>query len=184
MTRRSHSFSVRKRSMSAMSASAWANLLVSVLTRTPSSRETQRCSNTASMATMPSSSLDIAARSVSDMTPAVRAASYMLGEMGSQPPKTMSSSPARGTKSRISGLRSSSRLPKRMRAIWVTEPIGATPSLRACMTPAMRVEATAPMPGMSRPSRPEATGMFRGEVMTQTISDSYLSSSMIKYHFI
>ena len=85
--------------MSAISCSASSILLAPVLTRTPSSRLTQLWSNTASMATMPSSSLLMGARSRSSSTPAVRAASRALAEIGSQPPKTRSSSAASGTKS-------------------------------------------------------------------------------------
>ena len=44
------------------------------------------------MATMPSSSPEIGPRSRSSSTPAVRAASRALGEIGSQPPNTRSSS--------------------------------------------------------------------------------------------
>ena len=47
------------------------------------------------MATTPSSSADTGARSRSSSTPDVRAASSALGEIGSQPPKTRSSRPAR-----------------------------------------------------------------------------------------
>ena len=57
------------------------------------------------------------------------AASRTLAEIGSQPPKTRSSSSARGTNSRMSGLRPSSRLPRRMWAIWVSEPIGRLQAL-------------------------------------------------------
>ena len=107
MTRRSQSFSVRNRSMSAMSGSARSIFVAPVLTRVPSSRLTQLWSNTASMATTPSSSAEIGARSRSSSTPAVRAASSAFGEIGSQPPKTRSSRQASGTKSLISGLRPS-----------------------------------------------------------------------------
>ena len=73
---------------------------------------------------MPSISLLMGARSRSSSTPEVRAASRALAEIGSQPPNTRSSSEARGTKSRIRGLRPSPRLPSRMWAICETEPIG------------------------------------------------------------
>ncbi len=165
MTRRSQSFSVRKFSMSAMRAMAWSHLLSIFLTRVPSSRLTHFWSNTASMATMPSISAEMEAMSRSSSTPQARAASRAFGEMGSQPPKTMSSSEARGAKSRISSLRPSSRLPRRMWAIWLTEPSGGLPSARALRTPAMKVDETAPMPGVSTPSLPFAGAMSRGSVM-------------------
>ena len=65
----------------------------------------------------------------------------------SQPPNTMSSSRASGTKSLISGERLSVRLPSRMVPIWVRLPIGFASPRRAASTPAMNVVATAPMPG-------------------------------------
>jgi len=180
MTRRSHSFSVRNRSMSAMRAWAWSHLAVSDLTRDPSSFLTQRWSKTASMATMPSNSADTGARSFSSSTPQVRAASSTLAEIGSQPPKTRSSRSARGTNSRMSGLRSSSRLPRRIWAIWLTEPIGAVRPLRAAITPAMKVEATAPIPGVSTPRRPVAGAMSRGVFMAHRISRSETKMSKIQ----
>ncbi|GIT45706.1 MAG: hypothetical protein Ct9H300mP12_02910 [Acidimicrobiales bacterium] len=131
----------------------------------PLSFLTQRWSNTASMVTMPSSSAETGARSASSSTPQVRAASSTLGEMGSQPPKTMSSSSARGANSRMRGLRSLSRSPRRMWAIWLTDPIGAVRPRRAAMTPAMKVEATAPIPGVKTPRRPVAGAMSRGLFM-------------------
>ena len=60
-----------------------------------------------------------------------------------------------------SGLRLSSRLPIRMFAIWVSEPIGGWTPLRAAITPAMKVEATAPMPGSRTPSLPVAGAICR-----------------------
>ena len=152
--------------MSAMSASACSNLLVWVLTRTPSMRETQRWSNTASIATTPSSSPEIAARSSGFMTPAVWAASSAFGDRGSQPPKTRSSSSARGTNSLIRGLRFSSRLPSRMWAICATEPSGSSPVRREWRTPAITVDATAPMPGIKTPSLPVGGAIVRAVVMT------------------
>src|SRR5918997_1831987 len=174
ITRRSHSFSVRKVSMSAISCSASSILLAPVLTRVPGSRLTQLWSNTASMATMPSRSPEMAARSGSSSTPAVRAASRALAEMGSHAPKTMSSSEASGTKSLIIGSRPSSRLPSLMWAIWVSDPIGAAPCERAARTPAMKVEATAPRPGVRTPRRPEAGAMLpvlahAREVLARTV---------------
>src|SRR5207237_10133429 len=71
-------------------------------------------------------------------------------------PKTMSSRLARGTNSLISGARLSVRLPRRMVAIWVSEPIGFECPRRTLSTPAMNVVATAPSPGVRIPSRPVA----------------------------
>ncbi len=147
-----------------MRAIAWSHLLSIFLTRTPSSRETQRWSNTASIGTIASSSLEISLRSASFSTPAVRAASSALGEIGSQPPNTMSSRPASGTNSRIIGLRFSSLVPRRMCAIWLIEPIGGWMPLRAAITPAMKVDATAPMPGVRTPSLPVAGAICRAVI--------------------
>ena len=151
--------------MSSISAWAWSHMAVMDLTRVPFSFLTQRLLKTASMAMMPSSSAEMGARSFSSSTPQVLAASSTLAEMGSQPPKTMSSSSASGTNSRMSGLRSSPRLPRRMWAIWLTDPIGAVRPLRAAITPAMKVDATAPMPGVSIPRRPVAGAISRGAFM-------------------
>ena len=85
--------------MSAISCSASSILVSPFLTRNPSSFLTHDRSNTASMATTPSSWLLIGARSRSSSTPQVRAASSALAEIGSQPPNTRSSSEASGTKS-------------------------------------------------------------------------------------
>ena len=54
----------------------------------------------------------------------------------------------------ISGVRLSVRLPRRMVPIWVSEPMGRPLPRRACSTPAMNVEATAPRPTSRMPSRP------------------------------
>jgi hypothetical protein len=97
-----------------MRAIAWSHLLSIFFTRTPSRRDTQRWSNTASIGTIDSSSLEIALRSASFNTPAVRAASRAFGEIGSHPPNTMSSRSASGTNSLIIGLRFSSLVPRRM----------------------------------------------------------------------
>ena len=67
--------------------------------------------------------------------------------IGSQAPNTMSSSSASGTKSLISGDRFSVRLPRRIVAICVSEPIGLRLPRRMLSTPAMNVVATAPRPG-------------------------------------
>jgi len=52
-----------------------------------------------------------------------------------------------------------------MCAIWLTDPIGAVRPLRAAITPAMKVEATAPMPGVRIPRRPVAGAISRGVFM-------------------
>ena len=172
MTRRSQLFSLRKFSMSAMSASACAIFSVMGLTRVPSRRLTQLWSNTASIATTPSSSAEMGPRSRSSRTPAVRAASRALGLMGSQPPNTRSPRSAKGTNSRISGLRFSSRFPKRIWASWLSEPTGTAWPLREAITPAMKVEATAPIPGVRTPRRPVAGAMFTGLFMVERVGDS------------
>ena len=48
-----------------------------------------------------------------------------------------------------------------MWAIWLIEPIGGLRPSRAAMTPAMKVEATAPIPGVSTPRRPVAGAICR-----------------------
>ena len=156
--------------MSSIRAWACSHFDVMGLTRCPSRRFTQRWSNTASMATTPSSSEEIEVRSLFSSTPQVRAASRALGEIGSHPPNTSWSSEARGTKSRIRGLRSSSRAPRRMWASWLIEPMGGVRPARAARTPAMKVEATAPRPGVRTPSLPAAGAIVGAleEVMVST----------------
>src|SRR5438128_430797 len=95
-------------------------------------------------------------------TPALRAASYAVSGKMSQPPKTRLSSFSSGTNSRISGERRSVRLPRRMVASWVTEPIGSAHPVRTNSTPAINVVLTAPMPGMSTPSFPFGGAMLVG----------------------
>src|SRR5215208_8328795 len=68
----------------------------------------------------------------------------------------MSSSWASGTKSLMSGARFSVRLPSRIVAIWVSDPIGFECPRRMLSTPAMNVVATAPRPGVMIPSLPVA----------------------------
>src|SRR4051812_4319323 len=68
----------------------------------------------------------------------------------------MSSSFASGTKSLMSGERLSVRLPRRMVAICVSDPIGFDLPRRTLSTPAMNVVATAPRPGVRMPSLPVA----------------------------
>src|SRR6266853_3794003 len=78
----------------------------------------------------------------------------------SQPPNTISSSDDNGTTSLIFGDRPSVRLPRRMVPICVIEPIGSAIPLRTASTPATKVVATAPMPGIMMPSLPFAGAMF------------------------
>ena len=54
---------------------------------------------------------------------------------------------AKGTNSLIKGNRGLVRLPRRMRCIWVRDPKGCARPLRARSVPAIKVVATAPMPG-------------------------------------
>lgn len=56
--------------------------------------------------------------------------------------------------------RFSLRLPSRMSASCVSEPMGTERPVRAASTPAMNVVATAPMPGISTASFPEAGAIF------------------------
>src|SRR5262245_22535069 len=73
----------------------------------------------------------------------------------------MSSSFASGTKSLMNGVRFSVRLPRRMVAICVSEPMGAESPRRMLSTPAMKVVATAPRPGVRMPSVPVAGATAR-----------------------
>src|ERR1035438_5691616 len=77
----------------------------------------------------------------------------------SQVPKTRSSRLASGTKSFMRGLRPSVRFPRRMAAIWVTEPMGLARLRLMASTPAIKVVVTAPMPGINTPSFPSAGAM-------------------------
>ena len=99
---------------------------------------------------------DAARDAASSSTPAFFAAVYASSGIGSQAPKTRSSSPASGTKSLISGDRLSVRLPRRIVAICVSDPIGLEWPRRMLSTPAMNVVATAPRPGVRMPSLPVA----------------------------
>src|SRR5665213_1045865 len=74
----------------------------------------------------------------------------------SHPVKTRSSSCAIGAKSLISGLRPSLRLPRRIVLICVVEPMGLASPRRTASTPAIRVVATAPIPGTMTPNFPVA----------------------------
>src|SRR5271155_3991385 len=83
----------------------------------------------------------------------------MLSSKMSQPVKTRSSRPASGTNSFTFGERPSVRLPRRIVPICVSEPIGCDNPLRMDSTPATKVVATAPMPGIMTPSFPFAGAM-------------------------
>src|SRR5690348_1403517 len=74
----------------------------------------------------------------------------------SHPPNSRSSSFASGTKSLISGVRPSLRLPRRTVASWVSDPIGTPAPRFTASTPAIKVVATAPIPGIRTPSLPSA----------------------------
>jgi hypothetical protein len=89
----------------------------------------------------------------------VRAAVSASSEIGSHAPKTRSSRSANGTNSRISGDRPSVLLPRRMVAIWVSDPMGLARPRRTLSTPAMNVVETAPKPGSRTPSLPVAGAM-------------------------
>ena len=74
----------------------------------------------------------------------------------------MSSSLASGTNSLMSGVRASVRLPSRIVPICVSEPMGFEIPFRIASTPAMKVVATAPIPGVRMPSLPVAGRMSIG----------------------
>jgi hypothetical protein len=78
----------------------------------------------------------------------------MLSSKISQPVKTRSFNCAKGTKSLIFGERPSVRLPSLTVPICVSEPIGFAMPLRTASTPATKVVATAPIPGIMMPSFP------------------------------
>ncbi len=123
--------------MSSTIRSTSSILLVSSATlSTSSSRLTQVGENTAFIGLMARSSSPTASRCCGCSTPARMAALYESSLYGSHPPKTRSSMEASGTKSLMSGLRSSVRFPRRMWPIWVRDPIGSAKPLRAARTPA------------------------------------------------
>src|SRR3954463_5018891 len=119
-------------------------------------RVTYLLSNTAGIGLMPFRKSAIGSMSRSSRTPAFLAAVSASSGIGSQAPNTMSSSLASGTKSLISGALFSVLLPRRMVAIWVSDPIGLERPRRMLPTPAMNVVATAPSPGVRIPRRPVA----------------------------
>ena len=77
---------------------------------------------------------------------------------------------ASGTKSLMSGVRPSVRLPRRTVASWVSEPIGCARPRFTASTPAIKVVLTAPIPGSRTPSLPSAgairTGSFVAKAQT------------------
>src|SRR5689334_14919551 len=119
-------------------------------------RVTYLLSNTAGIGLMACRNSAIGSRSLSSSTPAFFAAVYASSGIGSHAPNTMSSSAAIGTKSLIKGERFSVRLPRRIVAICVSDPIGFESPRRMLSTPAMNVVATAPRPGVRMPSLPVA----------------------------
>src|SRR2546423_13393428 len=102
-------------------------------------------------------------------TPALHAAVSASSAIGSHAPKTRSSSSASGTKSLIRGDRLSVRLPNRIVAICVSDPIGLESPRRMLSTPAMNVVATAPSPGVRMPSLPVA-----GRIEERALEDALL----------
>src|SRR6185437_1302970 len=70
----------------------------------------------------------------------------------SQAVKTRSFRLASGTNLLILGARASVRLPSRIVPICVSDPMGLAIPLRTASTPATKVVATAPMPGIMMPS--------------------------------
>src|SRR5271165_369635 len=88
----------------------------------------------------------------------------------SQPVKTMSLRPARGTKSRIRGDLLSVRLPRRMVPICVREPMGLASPRRMASTPAIMVVATAPRPTTITPSLPCAGAILSGVLWPPCVS--------------
>src|SRR5713101_3667691 len=90
----------------------------------------------------------------------------------SQPPKTILSSFSSGTNSLMSGERPSVRLPRRMVASCVSEPVGCATPFRTSSTPAIKVVLTAPMPGVRTPSLPLGGAILAGRRMRR-ILDSY-----------
>src|ERR1700683_1340023 len=96
----------------------------------------------------------------------------------SQPPNSRSSSFASGTKSLISGVRPSVRLPRRTVASWVRDPIGAPRPRLTASTPAMKVVLTAPMPGSSKPGLRSAGAVRAGPLFVNV--QSFLPSACSK----
>src|SRR5258708_4920635 len=78
----------------------------------------------------------------------------MLSSKMSQPVKTRSFNVASGMNSLILGESASVRFPRRIVPIWVSDPMGLAKPLRMASTPATKVVATAPIPGIIIPSFP------------------------------
>jgi hypothetical protein len=87
-----------------------------------------------------------------------------VGVVGDRVPRAEDEvvSSASGTKSLMSGERLSVRLPRRIVAIWVSEPIGCDSPRRTLSTPAMNVVATAPRPGVRIPELAGGAGAGSG----------------------
>ena len=65
-----------------------------------------------------------------------------------------------------------------MWAIWLIEPIGGLRPRRAAITPAMKVEATAPMPGVSTPRVPVAGAIRRGRAFAASVEERLSEESV------
>src|SRR6202045_2081501 len=100
-----------------------------------------------------------------------------------QPVKTMASRLPRGTKSLMRGVRASVRLPRRMVPIWVVDPMGLAMPRRIASTPAMRVVATAPMPGIMMPSFPVAGLMLAASSLLAAPGVDMLGSTLLWFNF-
>src|SRR5258707_156829 len=98
----------------------------------------------------------------------------------SQPAKTRSSKLASGKNSLIFGDRPSVRFPSRMVPTWVKEPMGSAMPLRTASTPATKVVATAPMPGIITPNLPFASAT-EGEDRLGSTSDVRFEEGTRKY---
>ena len=157
ITTRSTRLSSRNRLMSSRIALSMLRLLIVCIVLSASMRLTYSRSNAAGIGlTSRSASLTASMCLPPSSTPARVAATYASSGNGSHAPKTMSSSVASGRKSLMSGRRLSVRLPRRIVPIWVSEPTGALMPRLTSSTPAISVDATAPRPTVSTPSRPSA----------------------------
>ena len=102
-------------------------------------------------------------------TPAFTAAVYASSGIGSHAVKTRSFRSASGTNSLIFGTRFSVRLPSRIVAIWLSDPIGNARPRRTFSTPAMNVVETAPSPTSITPSFPVAGAISRAPPVTTAV---------------
>src|SRR5262245_18899718 len=84
----------------------------------------------------------------------------------------------------MSGERPSVRLPSRIVPIWVSDPIGLDLPRRMDSTPAMKVVATAPIPGVRMPSLPVAGRMSADfpAMLRDFVSDMLETPSIILGH--